>query len=147
MLNDKIYPGCKLYHRGNYIRDKESSYGEVIVVDFDGEYIKCKTSKGIKVFRVDSIGKNLFFSEDEISDVVMLTGESHIPLDELKYYINDEKDKIFIEEKTFFDNVKSKLQEEYKKVSEEFELLKYGFNDFSDSFTNSFDKYTAVLQR
>ena len=50
-----IYPGCKLYHRANYIRDKDNSLGEIIVKSFDGKYITCITRKGEMLFNISAL--------------------------------------------------------------------------------------------
>lgn len=147
-IEQQIYPGQKLYHRGNYIRDQESSLGEVIVKRIEkGKYIICDTIKGEKTFRMSDIGKYLYFSKTDVNDVMMIEGKREISEFELRRYIDDREDPIFVIEKAFFDDIKSKLQTEYDSVSIRLKFLRYYFGDSSDSFENPYAEYNKLARK
>ncbi|NCB76493.1 MAG: hypothetical protein EOM42_05235 [Negativicutes bacterium] len=139
-----IYPGCKLYHRANYIRDKDNSLGEIIVKNFEGKYITCSTRKGEMLFNISALGTFLSLSKDALTDEIVIDGQLDIPLEELaNYNCFDNDDKVFFEEKDFFANVRLKLDQKFNVLSGKSNLVKYEFNDFSDSFNKtSFKRYS-----
>lgn len=143
-LLKSLYPGRKLYHRADYIRDIDNSLGEVTVKSFDGYYIEVSTNKGKKSFDIRAIGKYLFLNKPSISKNLMIQGKSELTEEEImKYKTNDD---IFIVEKAFFHKIKSKLQQSYEIVSNKISDLRYGFNDFSYSRDISiYSKHTSYL--
>jgi DNA helicase IV len=127
---ERIYPGCKLYHRANYFYDKSNSFGEITVKKVKGDYIVFDTLQGEKIFHYSAIGKNLFFSESDVTKNIIIDGEMEIPENELKKYIRNKRDYVFIKEKSFFLDIQSKLHMEYEEISKQLRLVKYEFNDY-----------------